>query len=217
LLHHLHHAPPPLSCAPISHAAAADSEQAVSAAVKRARDAITALAEPPTSLFFGGMQSALQKAEAALQREPRGSWSWALPHKHNHLTKLRESDPRRPAREEAYAAMANLKAVGFAAASSTDRSRVSILSKRQKRVDDAAAGERAACDGEARAMAPSPHLGLVARIAAHGLVARIAPPSPPPGLVARIAVSVCSALAALLLRSCHRLFNFAPLPTTTGH
>ena len=108
------------------------NEQAVAAAVERARVAVAALVEPPASGFLRGMQSALQQAEAALQRQPRGLWGWALPYKHDNLTRLHQSDLRRPAREEAYAAMEGLKAVGFPAASATDRSRKSKMGKRQR-------------------------------------------------------------------------------------
>ena len=86
---------------------------AVAAALQRARDAVAALAAEPPSKFLEGMRSALQQAEAALQQQPRGRWAWSLPLKTNYLTSLADSHPRRPAREEAYAAMANLKAVGF--------------------------------------------------------------------------------------------------------
>ena len=114
---------------------------AVAAALQRARDAVAALVAEPPSKFLEGMRSALQQAEAALQQQPRGRWAWTLPNRTRHLASMLADDPRRPAREEAYAAMANLKAVAFAAASSTDRSRKSIINKRQKTVDDAAAAE----------------------------------------------------------------------------
>ena len=84
---------------------------AVAAALQRARDAVVALAEPSLT-FLDGMRSALQQAEAALQQQPRGRWAWTLPPK-SHLASMPADDPRRPAREEVYAAMANLKAVGF--------------------------------------------------------------------------------------------------------
>ena len=84
---------------------------AVAAALQRARDAVAALAEPSLT-FLDGMRSALQQAEAALQQQPRGRWAWTLPPK-SHLASMPADDPRRPAREEVYAAMANLKAVGF--------------------------------------------------------------------------------------------------------
>jgi hypothetical protein len=85
---------------------------AVAAALQRARDAVAALVAEPPSKFLEGMRSALQQAEAALQQQPRGRWAWTLPPK-SHLASMPADDPRRPAREEVYAAMANLKAVGF--------------------------------------------------------------------------------------------------------
>ena len=85
---------------------------AVVAALQRARDAVAALVAEPPSKFLEGMRSALQQAEAALQQQPRGRWAWTLPPK-SHLASMPADDPRRPAREEVYAAMANLKAVGF--------------------------------------------------------------------------------------------------------
>jgi len=121
---------------------------AVVAALQRARDAVAALVAEPASKFLEGMRSALQQAEAALQQQPRGRWAWTLPLKANYLTSLADSHPRRPAREEAYAAMANLKAVGFAAASSTDRSRKSTINKRQKTSVDEAAAAAARADHE---------------------------------------------------------------------
>jgi hypothetical protein len=152
----------------------AAKEQAVAAAVERARDAIAALAEPP-AYFLCGMQSALQKAEAALQREPRELGSWALPHKRDHLTRLRESDPRRPAREEAYAAMEGLKAVGFPAASATDRSRKSKMGKRQRQADEAAEAAAEAAADEDQPTAPEgarqrscSHACALARALRHG-------------------------------------------------
>ena len=86
-------------------------QMAVAAALERARIAVAALVERP-SKFLDGMQLALQQAEAALQQQPRGRWAWTLPPK-SHLASMPADDPRRPAREEVYAAMANLKAVGF--------------------------------------------------------------------------------------------------------
>jgi hypothetical protein len=156
---------------------------AVAAALQRARDAVVALAEPSLT-FLDGMRSALQQAEAALQQQPRGRWAWTLPNRTRHLASMLADDPRRPAREEAYAAMANLKAVAFAAASSTDRSRKSIINKRQKTtVDDSAAA--AAGDGRdaasASACAPfarafSPH-ALAIALALLACSAALATPS----------------------------------------
>jgi hypothetical protein len=155
---------------------------AVVAALQRARDAVAALVAEPPSKFLEGMRSALQQAEAALQQQPRGRWAWTLPLKSKYS--LADSHPRRPAREAAYAAMENLKAVGFAAASSTDRSRKSIINKRQKTtVDDAAAA--AAGDGRdaasASACAPfarafSPH-ALAIALALLACSAALATPS----------------------------------------
>ena len=107
------------------------AEQAVAAALERARIAVAALVEPPSN-FLDGMQLALQQAEAALQQQPRGNWPGSLPKESKYLTPLDAANPTRPAREAAYIAMAKLKAVGFAAASSTDRWRKSIMNKRQK-------------------------------------------------------------------------------------
>lgn len=107
------------------------AEQAVAAALERARVAVAALVEPPSE-FLDGMRLALQQAEAALQQQPRGNWPGSLPKESKYLTRLDAESPTRPAREAAYAAMAKLKEVGFAAASSTDRSRKSIMNKRQK-------------------------------------------------------------------------------------
>jgi hypothetical protein len=151
------------------------NEQAVAAAVERARVAVAALVEPPASGFFRGMQSALQQAEAALQRQPRGLWGWALPYKHDNLTRLHQSDLRRPAREEAYAAMEGLKAVGFPAASATDRSRKSKMGKRQRQADEAAEAAAEAAADEDQPTAPEgarqrscSHACALARALRHG-------------------------------------------------
>jgi hypothetical protein len=121
-------------------------DAATAAALHRARAAIAALGENPP-LFVRGMRSGLEQAEAALKQQPRGKWAWRKPDKYTYLNKLPESDPRRPTREKAYAAMEDLQRVGFPAASSTDRSRHSIMRKRKKSVDEAAeAAAEAAAD-----------------------------------------------------------------------
>ena len=127
--------------APMSSEQHDEHDVAVAADLQRARDAVAALAVEPPSKFLEGMRSALQQAEAALQQNPRGRWAWTLPHK-NHLASMPADDPRRPAREEAYTALQNLKAVAFAALPNAVKRR----NKRPRQVDEAAAAAEAAAD-----------------------------------------------------------------------